>query len=126
MTNKKCYSADGEIFYDDLSTVLDMIICDMELDYADIFSYYEAEAVERNASHYVDVYRLLEDISDQTWDDVGEFSGDWPDLSLEETGELQTLICNYIQEKSPINFYSVRNVVERKISKAELLGESNV
>lgn len=108
----KCYSLDGEDFsFTDFSSLVDEY--NSEERESDV--YYEADAIMNKPSHYFSVGSLLEDISYQSYDDGGEHSEDFPDLSTEKVKELESLVSEWLDKNCSVNFWQVVNVVEKRI-----------
>lgn len=73
---------------------------------------YVGEVVFPEVSDLVDVDNIIEDISVRAGDEFGEVAGNWPDLSKEECAQLENIIVKFLEEKSPVHFWAVENVVE--------------
>lgn len=52
---------------------------------------------------------ILEAIGERAYDEVGEVAEHWPELSKEDTAELEQLVMDYVLTKSPVTFFTVEN-----------------
>lgn len=70
---------------------------------------YTAEQNCQVVKDFLDVDRFLEDVGEQARESVGEGAGDWPNLTIAQEGELETMIAEYIAKCDPIYFWGVKN-----------------
>lgn len=100
-----CWSVNDEEFHDDLSYVLDMA----NDDYID--NIYEAEKVPAKHDDYINGWRIVEEIKERAYEELGEIpDGYLEDLSEKDIEDLSELISNFLDHKiGPPNFYKVKN-----------------
>jgi hypothetical protein len=126
MKMNKCYSSNGEEYYDDLGEVLDHITYYIDEDSTSgldtEFGYYEGDAVHPEIRGYISEYSLVESISEAVSEDHGEWADSWFEELYQHRDALKELVAKYIEEHIPMEFYAVKNVVEKTITKRELLG----
>jgi hypothetical protein len=82
--------------------------------------YFEGEPVKPLARDFVNVDSIKDSISENAYENYGEFSEDWPDLTMEEKKQLEDLIVKFLEEKSPPGFYQIENSVAKKITAEDL------
>ena len=81
---------------------------------------WKGEKFPVNITGYVDAGDIIEMLSERAYDDVGEASEDWPDVSAEARQELDALLSAWVSKHCTATFYRVRNVVEYKITAEDL------
>jgi len=101
----KCWSVDGEIYYNDLSHFAEEAK-DLELTVI-----HEGESVQKEASKYLpDIELILDAMRESAWEDCGESSEDFCDsVSTEAKDELEALLIAWADKHIEVNFYAVRN-----------------
>lgn len=113
ITNQVCYSTDGELF--------DLDFPD-ELEVGD--KYYQADAVDITAADIVNTHSLnyfLEECDDILYEMIGEaHSGKVFNLTKEQLQELKSIICKYLDEKHPVNYFRVENSVEKTVVEGDV------
>jgi len=72
--------------------------------------FYIGQALECKASDFFDIDRLLEEMGEQAYDQVGEACESWPDLGKEEIEELDKQICSFLDEKVSVSFFRVDEI----------------
>lgn len=108
--NEKCWSVDNENFSDDYGTVVDQAISE---GYTKIF---EGTQVKQSPSYYMPSFAdILDDIDQRAYDDGGEYSEGFTDVSEEAKEELDNLLKAWAEKYLTVDFYLVRNISEIKI-----------
>ena len=91
----KCYSHNGEDYRysaDEFAqAATDM--CD-DFENGEIVEIYEGEEVEKSASTYIPcINNLIEQVQENAWEDLGEFSAGWlDDVTTEQTKDLENML----------------------------------
>jgi hypothetical protein len=76
----------------------------------DIF--FEAIAVKRMPSDYFSISGLFESMYERAYEDGGEFTYDFPDVTQEKCDGLNEYIKNWFNENSIVSFYCVTDSKE--------------
>lgn len=106
---EEVYSVDGELFEEDLCTVLDMA------DEGGLAKIHIGEAVMYQHSDFIDADLLIERAQENCHDNCHEdFSQDYlVDLKDSDVKELKKIICDFLDKRAAKpKFYNVVNVVE--------------
>ena len=114
------YSTDEETFdYDDIGEALCSIFeCDDTLDVGTIITVYSGEKEEKKASNYSTW--IVENLSQNAFDDMSEHSGDWPNCTKEQEKELEDAIDKLVDEWADEHnlqptFYGIKNQKKIKV-----------
>lgn len=104
------YSLCGADWDEDLDCLID------EFDMGETFTYYAGETEKVSHGHFIDGTRVIENMQDRAYDEVGEHAdGYLDDLSASHGKELGAVIEKFINSVAkPTKFYSVINIVERE------------
>jgi hypothetical protein len=101
MNNDKaiwCYSTDEEYFHDHTNAEVtrDEAIAEAidELGLEDGDSFYLGKQRTIDAAEYLDAERILEEVSDRIYDEAGEISEGWPDVSAEDVADLSNRLMD--------------------------------
>lgn len=115
---EKCWSLDGELFYDNWSTLLDegYILEGME--------YFEGDKNPCQINDYIDLYaieNLLEQFDEQVYEDIGEcYDNCFTNVSKEALVELKDLIQQWAEKYVSLPYWKVDNAVKKVITKEDL------
>lgn len=117
----KCYSLDGETFFDDFVDIL--YESDEELKPGD--TYYEADRIPLSAERIVSMYAvegLLEGFDANVYEEVGEMpSMPFENIDPEATRALRQLIVGWVSKNSKLSeYYRIDKVVEKTFTKEDL------
>lgn len=114
---EKCYSYDGENY--NFESKLEAIDAG-ELQVGAIV--YEGEPAIYVASDFVKgagMY-LMEMFQEAAYEEAGDYSGDWPYVTVGDVRELEHIISEWLQAKSAPKFYTVRNIKEITVTQEDL------
>ena len=117
----KCYSLDGETFYNDFVDILDQ--SDEELKPGD--TYYEADQIPIPAGRIVSMYAvesMLENFDNNVYDETGELLS-YPFESVDEESkkELRQLIIEWIDKHTKLSqYYRIGKPVKKTFTKDDL------
>ena len=112
----KAWSHDKEYF--NSSTLGELIDNNSELCVGD--TVYVGNARTPDTSRYVCTDRILEQIGDSAYDDIGEHSDGWPNVAKEEQILLEEMIVDFLDKHSPISFYQVFDIEEYTITSGDI------
>lgn len=102
MSESKRYgwSIGGEVYRGDCDSREDAIAdAIMDDDLTEGAKVWTAERHEPDLADYLNVERLLEDMQERAYDEAGEcVDGNWPELSVEEQGQLHALIVGFLKD----------------------------
>jgi hypothetical protein len=82
--------------------------------------YFEGDPVRPKVRDLVDADGIIDYISENAYENYGEFAEDWPDLTTEEKEQFEDLIVKFLEEKAPPSFYRIENSVAKKITAEDL------
>lgn len=106
MSNKECWSANGEDFnYDSLGDLFDNEDADYQV--GDVV--YKATAKTPSFKSMVDIDSVIENIGERAWDYCGEYAENYPEVSQEHKAKLQKFLEEWLSECPHPNFYMVVN-----------------
>ncbi len=96
----------------ELSAIDDALICypDAETIYVGQVKILDVRRLILDVCRLIHVDRIIEDIGERAYDEVGGAADSWPELSEIQQAELEGIIADYILSKSPADFYSVENM----------------
>lgn len=123
MTEKcnKCWSVNGEEFFDDWCLLID------ELDWLEAqegFDIFEGDKVDVKVGDYVNMHgivSMLEQFDDWVYADVGEVADcDFYNATQEAKKELQELILDWAEKHVNLPYWRVQNVVKKVVTKEDL------
>ena len=119
--NEKCWSLNGEDFFDDWYDLIDGIEQE-ELGVGT--EYFEGDKVEVRISDYVNIHgivAMLEQFDDWVYEDVGEIADcDFYNVSKEAKDELQALLQEWAEKHVKLPYLKVQNVVKRVVTQEDL------
>ena len=119
--NEKCWSLNGEDFFDDWCYLLDELEQE-ELGVGTV--YFEGNKVETQVSDYVNmrvIESMLEQFDEWVYEDVGEVADcDFYNVSKEAKEELQALIQVWAEKHVKLPYWKVQNVVKKVVTKEDL------
>jgi hypothetical protein len=122
--NEKVYSLDGEIYnISDRKELIDELMwLHKTQDNLDLIGkeYFEGNPVRPKVRDLVDVDGFIDYISENAYENYGEFAENWPDLTTEEKKHLEDLLVEFLEEKAPPSFYRIENSVAKKITAEDL------
>lgn len=119
---EKCWSVNGEDFFDDWDTLTD----ELESEGLAVMGveYFEADKVGVKVSDYVDMHgidSMLEQFDDWVYEDIGEIADcDFYNVSKEAKEELQELIQTWAEKHVNLPYWKVQNVVKKVVTKEDL------
>ena len=99
-----CYSTDDEDFcFHSLDEVFDDLASDGNLEEGAI--YYEVDFRRMTGKDVVSVTRLIEDMEERLYDEIGEAAEGGLDVSNEAAEELEAFIAQWIDKHTDVNRY---------------------
>ena len=104
-------SRDSENFsgeYPSIESAHDNAGNDLNLNDGD--AYYVGETERCSVSDFVSADDIIDNIGEAASCEVGECAEAWPFISYADRLELQTLIVNFIEQRSPVYFFRVKNI----------------
>ena len=118
---EKCWSLNGEDFFDDWCDLLD----EFEQEELGVGAeYFEGDKVEVRISDYVNMHgieSMLEQFDDWVYEDVGEIADcDFYNVSKEAKEELQALIQVWAEKHVKLPYWKVQNVVKKVVTEEDL------
>ena len=117
------FSINGEEFgADDFGEILERLEEDGNVLGA---TYYTGTKLQRKASAYFLLDDVLEAMGDRAWDECGEYAQGFPDIGKEKLNELEKLVSDWLDANVEVNFYTVTNVQERKVTAADIKQQSS-
>ncbi len=118
---EKCYSLNGEDFFDDWCQLVDNL---EQEGLGEGAEYFEADKVDVVIKDYVNLHSIisiLEDFDDQLYQDVGEVSDcDFSRVTQDAKQELQELIQTWSEKYVNLPYWKVENVVKNVMTKGDL------
>ena len=133
---EKCYSTNEEAYnYDTLEEAAEYVFDDPDLHVGTVRSVFEGEPVKRKAGDYFlrwDSGLILEVLTDNAYEECGDFSEGWLDtVSPEQQAELTALVKKEINawaDKYNLHptFYTVTNTREIKLRLLDKNGDWEV
>jgi hypothetical protein len=124
MDNKYVYSTDGESYqYEELGDVIDSIENALEEGETALGkTYYKGVAKKPLASSFCTnaAYNTIERVSENAYDEHGEWADGFPVLKPGAYDDLQKLIENWCNANMEVTFYGVVNVEELVITEEDL------
>jgi hypothetical protein len=112
---KKCYSTDEEEFnYDTLDDAATSALDDPKITVGTIVTLYEGDAIPWKASDFAPGFNL-DTLSQNAYDNAGEYADDWPDCGEAAGSDLDRRIAELVDQWADEhgvqpNFYHVKNV----------------
>lgn len=109
----KCYSGNGEEFYDSIEDVIDIY------ELSDGGTYYEGDAQQILPSSLVRDWMsesIVEWMDERLFDEIGEASEGAIDISHDDLMKLNEMIKKFMDDNCKIRKYKVVNVVEKVYS----------
>ena len=121
---EKCWSVNGEDFFDDWDQLIDELY-DYESDELPIGTeYFEGDKVDVKISDYVNVYgidSMLVQLDACVYEDIGEIADcDFYNASKEAKEELQELIQTWAEKHVKLPYWKVQNVITKVVTKEDL------
>ena len=118
---EKCWSINGEDFFDDWCQLID------ELEQEELgegTDYFEGDKIDVKIGEYVDIHGIdlmLERFDDWVYEDIGEIADcDFYNVSQEAKEELQELIQDWAEKHVNLPYWRVQNVVKKVVTKEDL------
>lgn len=115
-----CISSDNETFYNDSSSIEEAhkrVAEEFTLKDGDI--YYIGEVAYPAASEFIFIDDIIETIGENASYECGEHADEWPDIGVDDRRKLEKIIIEFIEERSRINFFRVKNIKKyRYVNKA--------
>ena len=110
------YSVDEENYFKKFETIEDAKINGFK-DNPDYDIIWIGEIVNYKPSDFIDIESLLDRISENAYDEAGEPTENWLDQhwqmsNIDKVQELVDLISIWVKNNAPINFWTVKNIVE--------------
>ena len=122
--NEKCWSVNGEEFFDDWYRLIEELQnyeCD---EIPTGTEYFEGDKVDVRISNYVDLHginSMLEQFDSWVYEDVGEIADcDFYNVSKEAKEELQELIQTWAEKHVKLPYWKVQNVVKKVVTQEDL------
>lgn len=120
---EKCWSLDGEEFFDNWYKLIEKIKCQ---DLGEGAEYFEGDKAPFDTNDYLSsrsIDYLLDQIDEWVYDDL-----DWPEsydgsfsvVSEDAKTELQVLLQQWAEKHVSISYWKVKNVVEKVLTKGDL------
>lgn len=117
-TERIVWSHDNETFNcTDLGELLDQMVCDEELQAGRVVYY--GEPVEPRRI-WVDADSVIEDIENRAYDDGGEHTEDFPNVSPEAKAELDAFLKEWQETHCKPTWWAVRNVKEYTLTTEDI------
>lgn len=119
---EKCWSLDGETFFDDWNTLTD----ELESEGLAVIGveYFQAEKVDVKIGDYVNIHgivSMLEQFDDWVYEDIGEIADcDFYNVSQDAKKELQEIIQTWAEKHVNLPYWRVQNVVKKVVTKEDL------
>lgn len=114
------YSANGS---DNWSESFDDVLYEMEE--AGILhvgaTYYTGTPVSPNPSEFFDANKLLEQVEEIAFDEYGDCTEGFGDVTKEQLAELEKLVGDWLDKNLVANFYTVKDVSAHKIRAEHLV-----
>ena len=109
----KCYSSEGDYFTLDFCEAVQDAVDNSDNEVVNIW---EADAIFPCPSEFVpSTETILEHMGEAAWDIVGEWAEDFAtNVSKEAEDELKSLLVQWSRKHLTVDFFTVRNVNERK------------
>jgi hypothetical protein len=119
----KTYSTDRESWTTDMDRILDQLMCSTGEENKENLigmEYFEGDAVFCTARQMVDIECIIDMISDAAYEVGGEWADGWPDITDKGKNELENLIVEFLEKKSPCTFYHIENVQSKTITEDDI------
>lgn len=108
------YSTDEECYSSDDYLTPEAAAADAFYSYPDQLEVWVGEVVKPKTVDLITLWRLEDDIAEEAWEKASEFAEPWIERvqALVRTcaPELEKLIADWIEEREPIDFFTVTNV----------------
>ena len=78
--------------------------------------------IPHKASDFYSIDDILENMGERAYDECGECAEDFPDLSKEESAELDKLISDYLEAHALCTFWTVEKITKHEITAEEIAG----
>lgn len=116
-----CYSLDEENYnMTEFGDVIDQLTSDSETSPIGA-TYWKAEAHPFSHSDVVDVDSFLEQCDERAYDEIGEvFGNNFSNVDDEAKKELEALLLAWCEKHIDLNYWTVRNSQEMKITEGDL------
>lgn len=115
---EKCWSLDGELFFDDWSELLDNSHA------LEGMEYFEGDKNPCQIKNYIDMYAiesLLEQFDERVYEDIGEcYDNCFTNVPKEASIELKELIQQWAEKYVSLPYWRVENAVKKVITKEDL------
>jgi hypothetical protein len=122
----KTYSVDGENFFE-REELIDWLMGKHHIENRQELiglGYYEGDKTYANVRSLIGIDGIIDIMSENAYEIGGEWAEDWPTLSKEEKSELENLIVDFLEKKSPVDFYRVENIVKKTITPGDIEEET--
>ncbi|MNN20513.1 hypothetical protein D3C81_1337980 [compost metagenome] len=114
-----CWSANDEDF--NHLELADLLSDNDELKPGDVV--FRGEAIKPDPANYVDANDFIELLGERAYDDGGEHTDGWPDVSNEAQAELDQMLKEWVRKHcSPTPFYRVKNSMPYVLTAADFEG----
>jgi hypothetical protein len=124
----KSYSVDGEFFFD-REYLIDRLMGKHHIENRKRLiglEYYEGDPIPITVRRLVqpNVESFIYILNEEALELAGEWAEDWPDLSTEEKIELENLVVDFLERKSPAGFFRVNNIVKKLVTEDDIKEET--
>jgi hypothetical protein len=82
--------------------------------------YFEGDAIPVPLRRLIPIDTIIDVMNEEAWDVAGEYAEDWPDLTSEDKMKLEDLIVRFLSKKHAKEFYDVKNIVKKTITKDDI------
>lgn len=122
----RAYSVDGENFFDREELIGRLMGKYRIKDKKDLIGlkYHEGDKAYADVRSLISIDSIIDIINENAFEFGGEWAEDWPDLSDEEKKELENLIVEFLEKKSPCTFYQVENAVIKTVTADDVKEEA--
>lgn len=120
---EKCWSLDGEEFFDDWCRLIKEIECQ---DLGEDAEYFEGDKAPCDTNDYLSsrsIDYLLDQMDEWVYNDLGwleSYDGSFSVVSEDAKTELQVLLQQWAEKYVSIPYWKVENVVEKVLTKGDL------
>jgi len=119
-TIEECFSTNGEDFnFTDLDDAAQDAFNDDSIKVGDIVTIQKGIPKRPEASNFISSY-FVERLGENAWDNYGEYVGDWPECTGEQSDELMNTVKKIINDWADKHglqpgFYTVENIETIKL-----------
>jgi hypothetical protein len=122
----KAYCVDGENFFE-REELIDRLIGKYRIkDRKELIGlkYCEGDKAYPAVRSLIDIDSIIDIMGENAFEYGGEWAEDWPDLTDGEKKELENLIVEFLEKKSPCAFYRIENIVIKTVTADDIKEET--